>query len=98
MHLLELNLVLLVLQTGGTGNRSELLNLKKQNLLKAELHSCVFNPEVHAQANRWKVAQEYQEKVLQSKRHGCLPKPTHQSYIYMGLRSWLATALLLNFH
>lgn len=39
MHLLELNLVFLVLQTGGTGNHPELLNFKKKNLLRAELHS-----------------------------------------------------------
>lgn len=39
MHLLELNLVLLVLQTGGTRNHLELLNLRKRNLLRAELYS-----------------------------------------------------------
>lgn len=98
MHLLELKPGIV-----GPSNRRNRESFRASEPQKAKPSQggtalCVFNPEVHAQVNRWKVAQEYQEKVLQTKRHGCLPKPTHQSYIYMGLRSWLATPLLLNFH
>lgn len=48
IYLLELNLVLLVLQTGGTRDRPELLNLRKTQPSQGGTVLCVFNPEVHA--------------------------------------------------